>query len=101
MERIKRRQRFREVLKDAIANGIPISGQVNARSYFDAYRSEKLPTNIIQAQRDYLVHIPMNVFIGKVSFTHFEIKQKKLEDSINLHLNAKKRLLYIKAAFYN
>ena len=44
---------LREVLKDAIANGIPVSGYVNALSYFDAYRSEKLPTNIIQAQRDY------------------------------------------------
>jgi len=40
-------------LKDAIANGIPLPGYVNALSYFDAYRSEKLPTNIIQAQRDY------------------------------------------------
>jgi 6-phosphogluconate dehydrogenase (decarboxylating) (EC 1.1.1.44) len=40
-------------LKDAIVSGIPVSGYVNARSYFDGYQPEKLPTNIIQAQRDY------------------------------------------------
>lgn len=44
---------MRNVLKDAINAGIPVSGYMNALSYFDAYRSEKLPTNIIQAQRDY------------------------------------------------
>jgi len=44
---------LREVVKDAIENGISIPGYVNALSYFDAYRTEKLPTNIIQAQRDY------------------------------------------------
>ncbi|WP_312337834.1 hypothetical protein [Sphingobacterium sp.] len=44
---------LREALKDAIANGISVSRYVNALAYFDAYRSEKLPTNIIQAQRGY------------------------------------------------
>ncbi|GHE33953.1 NADP-dependent phosphogluconate dehydrogenase [Sphingobacterium griseoflavum] len=43
----------RTVLKDAIGGGIPVSAYANALSYFDAYRSENLPTNIIQAQRDY------------------------------------------------
>ncbi|NGM64091.1 NADP-dependent phosphogluconate dehydrogenase [Sphingobacterium sp. SGR-19] len=44
---------IRSVIKDAIDQGIPVSGLMNALAYFDAYRSEKLPTNIIQAQRDY------------------------------------------------
>lgn len=44
---------IRSVLKDAIDQGIPVSGLMNALAYFDAYRSESLPTNIIQAQRDY------------------------------------------------
>lgn len=44
---------IRFVLKDAIDHGIPASGLMNALAYFDAYRSESLPTNIIQAQRDY------------------------------------------------
>lgn len=44
---------IRSVVKDAIDQGVPVSGLMNALAYFDAYRSEKLPTNIIQAQRDY------------------------------------------------
>ena len=50
---LERQASIREVLKDAIANGIPAPGYMNALSYFDAYRTERLPTNIIQAQRDY------------------------------------------------
>ncbi|WP_133642125.1 NADP-dependent phosphogluconate dehydrogenase [Sphingobacterium paludis] len=50
---LDRQASLREVLKDAIANGIPVPAYVNTISYVDAYRSEKLPTNIIQAQRDY------------------------------------------------
>lgn len=44
---------IRTVLKDTIQNGTPASAWMNALSYFDAYRSEKLPTNLIQAQRDF------------------------------------------------
>lgn len=44
---------IRSVLKAAIQNGTPVSAWMNALSYFDAYRSENLPTNLIQAQRDF------------------------------------------------
>lgn len=44
---------IRTVLKEAIQNGTPVSAWMNALSYFDAYRSENLPTNLIQAQRDF------------------------------------------------
>ncbi|WP_045498844.1 NADP-dependent phosphogluconate dehydrogenase [Chryseobacterium sp. StRB126] len=44
---------IRYVLKEAIQNGTPVSAWMNALSYFDAYRSENLPTNLIQAQRDF------------------------------------------------
>lgn len=50
---LKTQAGVRSVLKVAIDKGVPASGLMNALSYFDAYRSEKLPTNIIQAQRDY------------------------------------------------
>ncbi|WP_313158439.1 hypothetical protein [Sphingobacterium multivorum] len=48
-----------------------------------------------------IVGLGVMVLIGKVSFTHFGIKEKKLEGSINILLKHKKRLLYQKAAFYN
>lgn len=44
---------IRSVLKEAIQNGTPVSAWMNALSYFDAYRCENLPTNLIQAQRDF------------------------------------------------
>jgi 6-phosphogluconate dehydrogenase len=43
----------RTLLQQAIGAGIPIAGLSSALSYFDAYRSAWLPTNLIQAQRDY------------------------------------------------
>ncbi|GAB4091325.1 NADP(+)-dependent, decarboxylating phosphogluconate dehydrogenase [Flaviaesturariibacter terrae] len=43
----------RAVLVKATRAGIPVSGLASALSYFDAYRSERMPSNLIQAQRDY------------------------------------------------
>ena len=44
---------LRWVINHSVARGIPIASLMAALSYFDAYRSAKLPTNLIQAQRDY------------------------------------------------
>ncbi len=46
-------QATREVAAEAIKSGIPVPGFTSALSYYDSYRSETLPANIIQAQRDY------------------------------------------------
>lgn len=43
---------IRKVAKASIDFGVPIMAISNAISYFDAYRSERLPANLIQAQRD-------------------------------------------------
>lgn len=48
-----KQQAVREVLKTGITLGIPLSVYSTTIAYFDAYRSETLPTNLIQAQRDY------------------------------------------------
>ena len=48
-----RRQNMRNVIIHAVHMGYPVGGHMAAQSYFDAYRSEHLPTNLIQAQRDY------------------------------------------------
>ena len=44
---------WRKVVQTAVALGIPVPAMNGALSYFDAYRSERLPANLIQAQRDY------------------------------------------------
>lgn len=43
----------REVIMLAVASGIPVPTFSAAISYYDSYRSEQLPANMIQAQRDY------------------------------------------------
>jgi 6-phosphogluconate dehydrogenase len=43
----------REVVLKAIAAGISIPAYTATLSYFDALRSEHMPSNLIQAQRDY------------------------------------------------
>jgi 6-phosphogluconate dehydrogenase len=46
-------RKLRSIIKQATAIKIPIAGFTSALSYFDAYCSGQLPTNLIQAQRDY------------------------------------------------
>ncbi|GAA4322094.1 NADP-dependent phosphogluconate dehydrogenase [Mucilaginibacter gynuensis] len=43
----------RTAIKIAIDKGVPVPAFMAALGYFDAYRSAKLGTNIVQAQRDY------------------------------------------------
>jgi 6-phosphogluconate dehydrogenase len=50
---LKAQDSWRQVVKTAVDLGIPIPALASALSYFDAYRSERLPANLLQAQRDY------------------------------------------------
>lgn len=43
----------RQILSISLLGGYTLPGLVSALSYFDAYRSERLPANLIQAQRDF------------------------------------------------
>jgi 6-phosphogluconate dehydrogenase len=45
--------RWRTVVATAAERGVPIPAFSSALSYFDSYRAESLPANMIQAQRDY------------------------------------------------
>jgi 6-phosphogluconate dehydrogenase len=44
---------LREVISVAVQNGVPVPGFSAALAYYDSYRTETLPANLIQAQRDY------------------------------------------------
>ncbi|GGG89711.1 MULTISPECIES: NADP-dependent phosphogluconate dehydrogenase [Paenibacillus] len=44
---------WREVVAAAVTNGVPVPAFASALAYFDSYRSERLPANLLQAQRDY------------------------------------------------
>ena len=44
---------WRRVCATALSNGIPVPALTSALCYFDGFRCEKLPANLLQAQRDY------------------------------------------------
>jgi 6-phosphogluconate dehydrogenase len=44
---------WRQVIATAVTRGIPVPAFSSALSYYDSYRSERLPANLLQAQRDY------------------------------------------------
>lgn len=44
---------WRQTIASAVTRGIPVPGFASALAYFDSYRTERLPANLLQAQRDY------------------------------------------------
>ncbi|XP_051141112.1 6-phosphogluconate dehydrogenase, decarboxylating 2-like [Andrographis paniculata] len=52
-EIIERQRAWRRVVSLAIVSGISMPGMSASLAYFDSYRRERLPANLIQAQRDY------------------------------------------------
>lgn len=49
----KYQQAVREVVAIAVQAGVPVPTFSSAIAYYDSYRSDRLPANLIQAQRDY------------------------------------------------
>lgn len=46
-------QNWREVVALAVSNGIPVPAFSASLGYYDSYRAERLPANLLQAQRDF------------------------------------------------
>lgn len=44
---------WRNIVAAAITKGVPVPALSSALCYYDGYRCEKLPANLLQAQRDY------------------------------------------------
>jgi 6-phosphogluconate dehydrogenase len=44
---------WRKVCSAAMMHGIPVPALASALNYYDGYRTERLPANLLQAQRDY------------------------------------------------
>jgi 6-phosphogluconate dehydrogenase len=49
----KCQQDLREVVAMAALSGVAVPALMSALSYYDGYRTERLPANLLQAQRDY------------------------------------------------
>jgi 6-phosphogluconate dehydrogenase len=50
---LQRQKSWRKIVQTGVGLGIPMLATGASLGYFDAYRSERLPANLIQAQRDY------------------------------------------------
>lgn len=65
---------LRQVVAQAVKARIPVAALSSALAYFDAYRTERLPINLVQAQRDYFgAHTYQR--IDKEGFFHTEWHQ--------------------------
>jgi len=49
----KAQSAWRKVITTAIQMGIPLPAMTSALAFYDGYRHERLPANLLQAQRDY------------------------------------------------
>ena len=64
---------WRRIVSIAIANGVPVPAMTSSLSYFDGYRNDRLPANLLQAQRDYFgAHTYERVDGNKGEFFHTE-----------------------------
>ncbi len=64
---------WREVVALAISNGIPVPAFSASLGYYDSYRQERLPANLLQAQRDYFgAHTYERLDKPKGEFFHTE-----------------------------
>ncbi len=69
---------WRNVVITATRLGIPVPAFASALAYFDAYRSERLPANLLQAQRDYFgAHTYERVDKPRGEFFHTEWLEKR------------------------
>ncbi|MFH0881919.1 MAG: decarboxylating NADP(+)-dependent phosphogluconate dehydrogenase [bacterium] len=66
-------QAWRGVIAEAVKLGIPIPAFSSALAYYDSYRTETLPANLLQAQRDYFgAHTYERVDRPRGEFFHTE-----------------------------
>ncbi len=50
---VKAQEAWRRVVTCAVEMGVPMPAISSALAYYDGYRTERLPANLLQAQRDY------------------------------------------------
>ncbi len=69
----KTQHNWRRVISAAALSGIPVPAYSASLAYFDSYRSERLPANLLQAQRDYFgSHTYERVDLPRGKFFHLD-----------------------------
>jgi len=68
---------WRKAVTTAMSLGVPCLAMASSLAYYDSYRSENLPQNLTQAQRDFFgAHTYERVDKPEVGFVHTEWRQK-------------------------
>ncbi|KAG8903879.1 6-phosphogluconate dehydrogenase, decarboxylating [Tulasnella sp. 403] len=70
---------WRRVVAQAVLWGVPTPAFSTALAFFDGYRSEIVPANLIQAQRDYFGAHTFKVLPGK--------ENESLKEGVDIHIN--------------
>jgi 6-phosphogluconate dehydrogenase len=84
---------WRRVIAQAVLWGIPTPAFSTALAFFDGYRSEVVPANLIQAQRDYFGAHTFRVLPGK--------ENDKFKAGADIHVNWTGRGGNVSASTYN
>lgn len=74
---------WRKTVAIAITSGIPTPAFSTALSFYDGYRSEKLPANLLQAQRDYFGAHTFNIL------PEYATEERKVGDYIHINWTGK------------
>jgi len=77
-----RQAAWRDVVTLAIQNGVAAPGMTASLAYFDSYRRERLPANLVQAQRDYFGSHTYERTDGKEGWFHTVWSDANSADSI-------------------
>jgi len=77
-----RQAHWRGVVARAAVHGVPVPAFASALSYFDSYRCERLPANLLQAQRDYFgAHTYERIDQPRGTFFHIDWPDPKRPQS--------------------
>ena len=80
---------WRRVCAAGILSGVPMPAMSSALAYFDGYRTEKLPANLLQAQRDYFgAHTYERVDAPRGQFFHTDWNNGEVGDTASTQYNA-------------
>ena len=79
---------WRRVCAAGMLAGVPMPAMTSALSYFDGYRCERLPANLLQAQRDYFgAHTYERIDAERGKFFHTDWNNGEVGDTASTQYN--------------
>jgi len=80
---------WRRVCAAGVMSGVPMPAMTSALAYYDGYRTEKLPANLLQAQRDYFgAHTYERIDAPRGQFFHTDWNNGEVGNTASTQYNA-------------